>query len=335
MINGKDNNQLIMYTTQDGQTKIRVNIDPKHNTVWLTQAQMAELFQVDISGISRHISNIFEEGELPLESNLQNLQITDFKPTAHYSLDVIISVGYRVKSLRGTQFRVWATQVLHEYMQKGFAMNDEILKQAGGGNYFKELLERIRDIRSSEKVLYRQVLELFATSVDYNAKAETARKFFQVIQNKLFYATSRHTAAEIIAERADAEQPFMGLTAFKGIRPIKSEVVTAKNYLSEKELSALNLLVSSYFDMAEDMALQEKPMKMSDWVEQLDDLIKFRKRELLNNAGKVSHEQAETKALGEYEKYKDKPYEELTQVEKDFLSSIKETQKLIEKKVKK
>ena len=187
----QDKNSIIMYTTVDGKTSISVSIDPSYKTVWLTQAQMAELFQTDVSGISRHITNIFEEGELEKDSNLQNLQITPYKPTAHYSLDVIIAVGYRVNSLRGTQFRAWATKVLHEYIQKGFAMNDDLLKQAGGGDYFKELLDRIRDIRSSEKVFYRQVLELFATSVDYDAKAETADKFFKVMQNKLLWATKR------------------------------------------------------------------------------------------------------------------------------------------------
>ena len=339
MAEKKDDNQIVMYTTQDGQTKIRVNFDPAQNTAWLTQAQMVELFQTSKQNVSLHINNIFEEGELDENSTVKesltvqkegNREVQ--RKTNLYNLDVIISVGYRVKSLRGTQFRIWATKVLHEYIKKGFAMNDELLKEAGGGNYFKELLERIRDIRSSEKVLYRQVLELFATSMDYDAKAETAQKFFKTMQNKLHFATSNKTAAEIIAGRANAELPFMGLTVFKGNRPTKNEVVIAKNYLTEEELFVLNRLVSAYFDTAEVMAKQERPMYMKDWIAKLDELFKLMEKGILQNAGTVSHIEAEAKALGEYEKYKQKPFEELTQVEKDFLDSIRQAQKLIESK---
>ena len=327
-------NSFIMYSTEDGQTKIDVKYD--NETVWLTQAQMAELFDKSKSTINEHISNIFKEGELE-----QGLVVRNFRTTASdgknydtkfYNLDVIISVGYRVKSLRGTQFRIWANKVLKEYLLKGFAMNDDLLKQAGGGNYFKELLERIRDIRSSEKVLYRQVLDLFATSIDYDGKSETAQKFFRAMQNKFHYATHGNTAAEVIEARANAELPFMGLTNFKGTRPTKSEVVVAKNYLNEKELAVLNRLVSAYFDIAEIQAIEKRPMYMKDWMKELDDFISINHRTLLNDAGKVSQIEAQAKALQEYEKYKEKGFEELTQVEKDFLTSIKETEKLISKK---
>jgi len=332
-------NQLIMYTSADGKTKVRVSFDMKESTAWLTQKQIAELFQTTQENVSMHIKNIFKEGELQENSVYKDFLYTadDGKKynTKHYNLDMIISIGYRVKSLRATQFRIWATQILNEYIRKGFAMNDDLLKEAGGGSYFKELLERIRDIRSSEKVLYRQVLDLFATSMDYDAKSETAQRFFKVIQNKLFYATNEHTAAELVVSRANAELPFMGLSVFKGVRPTKSEVVIAKNYLTEEELKLLNRLVSAYFDIAESLAMRKIPMNMKDWVEQLDGLIKLNRSQLLNSAGTISHLEAEAKALSEYEKYKQKPYDELTQVEQDFLQSIKEVQKLIESKTKK
>jgi len=342
MAEEKDDNQIVMYTTQDGQTKIRVKFDTAQNTVWLTPLQMSELFQTTKRNVQMHIANVYSEGELEEGATMkESFTVRNEgkreveREVAHYNLDVIISVGYRIKSLRGTQFRIWATKVLHEYIQKGFAMNDELLKEAGGGNYFKELLERIRDIRSSEKVLYRQVLELFATSMDYDAKAETAQTFFKTMQNKLHFATSNKTAAEIIAGRANAELPFMGLTVFKGNRPTKSEVVIAKNYLTEEELFVLNRLVSAYFDTAEVMAKQERPMYMKDWIAKLDELFKLMEKGILKNAGTVSHIEAEAKALGEYERYKQKPFEELTQVEKDFLDSIRLTQKLIEGKTQK
>lgn len=330
-------NSVIMYTTEDGQTKIDVKHD--NETVWLTQAQMAELFQTTPQNITMHISNVYTEGELEENSTCKDfLQVQKegnrnvSREKKFYNLDVIISVGYRVKSLRGTQFRIWANKVLKEYLLKGFAMNDDLLKQAGGGNYFKELLERIRDIRSSEKVLYRQVLDLFATSIDYDGKSETAQKFFKAMQNKFHYATHGNTAAEVVEARANAELPFMGLTNFKGTRPTKSEIVVAKNYLSEKELAVLNRLVSAYFDIAEIQAIEERPMYMKDWMKELDDFISINHRELLNDAGKVSQIEAQAKALQEYEKYKEKGFEELTQVEKDFLTSIKKTEKLLTNK---
>lgn len=325
---------IIMYQTEDGKTKIDVKVE--NETVWLTQAQMAELFDKAKSTINEHISNIFKEGELDENSVIRNFRTTasDGKTydTNFYNLDVIISVGYRVHSLRGTQFRIWANKVLKEYLIKGFAMNDDLLKNAGGGNYFKELLERIRDIRSSEKVLYRQVLDLFATSIDYDGKSETAIKFFKAMQNKFHYATHGNTASEIVFARANAELPFMGLTNFKGTRPTKNEILVAKNYLNEKELAVLNRLVSAYFDIAEIQAIEERPMYMKDWIKELDDFISINHRELLNDAGKISHIEAQAKALEEYKKYNEKPFEELTQVEKDFLTTIKRTEHLLENK---
>jgi len=329
-----ENNSIIMYTTVDGKTKIAVNVDAGYDTVWLTQAQMVELFQSSKGNVSEHITHIFEEGELEENSVVREFRTTaadgkDYS-TKHYNLDVIISVGYRIKSLRGTQFRIWATKLLKEYIIKGFTMNDELLKQAGGGNYFKELLERIRDIRSSEKVVYRQVLDLFATSMDYDGRSETAQRFFKQMQNKFFYAVNGQTAAEIVSGRVNAESPFMGLTVFKGIRPTKSEVVIAKNYLTEKELKVLNRIVSAYFDLAELNAIEQKPMYMKDWMGELDGFIKYRGRELLKDGGRVTHNEAEKKALEEYEKYRQKPVEELTQVEKDFLTAVIDIQKQLE-----
>lgn len=322
---------IIMYQTEDGLTKIEVEFD--NDTAWLTQAQMAELFQRDISVISRHISNVFSEGEIDEKSNLHFLQIANSdKPIKLYSLDVIISVGYRVKSIRGTQFRIWANKILKEYMIKGFAMNDELLKQAGGGAYFKELLARIRDIRSSEKVFYRQVLDLFATSEDYNAKSPEAQSLFKVIQNKMHWAAHGHTASEVIFERADSSKPFMGLTTFKGARPTKSEVDIAKNYLTEEELGILNRLVSAYLDLAEIKAMRHERMTMKDWLVQIDDFLTMTRSDVLQSAGKISQIEAQAKAEAEYEKYKKKSIDELTAVERDFLTSLKQTQKKLEKK---
>ena len=325
---------LIMYQTEDGLTKIEVEFD--NENAWLTQAQMAELFQRDRTVVSKHIKNIFEEGELEEESNVQFLHVANSdKPVMYYSLDVIISVGYRVKSIRGTQFRIWANGILKEYLRKGFAMNDDLLKQAGGGMYFKELLERIRDIRSSEKVFYRQVLDLFATSEDYNASSPEAKKLFKVIQNKMHWAAHGHTASELIFERADSEKPFMGLTTFKGKQPTKSEVDIAKNYLTEQELGILNRLVSAYLDLAEIKALRGERMKMKDWLVQIDDFLTMTRGEVLNSAGTVSQIEAQAKAEAEYAKYKSKPIEALTAVEHDFLLSLKEAQKALESKTKK
>jgi len=334
LMENSESNQIFLYTSNDGKVKLRASFDTDKTTVWLNQKQMAELFNTTVQNVNIHIKNAFSDGELDKDSVIKDFLITadDGKKykTKFYNLDVIISVGYRVKSLRGTQFRIWATGILNEYIRKGFAMNDELLKEAGGGSYFKELLERIRDIRSSEKALYRQVLDLFATSMDYDAKHETAQYFFKVMQNKLYVATHGKTASETIMDRANAELPFMGLTVFKGSRPTKSEVNIAKNYLNEKELAILNRLVSAYFDIAEVRAIEEVPMNMKDWIEQLDDFLRSSKRQLIENAGTVSRIEAEAKASLEYDKYKKKPFEELTQVEKDFLSSIKEAQGKIE-----
>lgn len=325
------NNEIIIYQTEDGVTKISVTLDG--DTVWLTQAQMAELFQRDVSVISRHISNIFKEGELDEKSNLQILQIANSdKPVTLYSLDVIISVGYRVKSLRGTQFRIWANGVLKDYLIKGFALDDERLKGNAGGNYWKELLDRIRDIRSSEKVLYRQVLDLYATSVDYDPHSEQSVRFFKIVQNKLHYAAHGHTAAEVIYERADAEKPFMGLTSFSGDFPALKDIGIAKNYLKEDELKILNNLVSGYFDFAEIQAIRHNPMYMDDYIRQLDNILSSTGGKLLTGAGSVSHAQAMEKATAEYRKYQT---QNLSPVEEAYLQTIKGVQKKIEKRPKK
>lgn len=322
---------IVMYQTEDGLTKIEVEFE--NDTAWLSQSQMAELFQRDRTVISKHIKNIFEERELDEKSNVQILHVANSdKPVMYYSLDVIISVGYRVKSIRGTQFRIWANGILKEYLRKGFAMNDDLLKQAGGGGYFKELLERIRDIRSSEKVFYRQVLDLFATSEDYNANSPEAAKLFKVIQNKMHWATHGHTASELIFERADSNKPFMGLTTFKGKRPTKNDVDNAKNYLTEQELGVLNRLVSAYLDLAEIKALRGEKMKMRDWLVQIDAFLTMTRSEVLNSAGTVSQIEAQAKAEAEYIKYKNKSIDELTAVERDFLLSLKQTQKRLENK---
>ena len=278
---------LIMYQTEDGLTKIEVEFD--NENAWLTQAQMAELFQRDRTVITKHIKNIFEEGELDEESNVQFMHVANCdKPVMYYSLDVIISVGYRVKSIRGTQFRIWANGILKEYLRKGFAMNDDLLKQAGGGVYFKELLERIRDIRASEKVFYRQVLDIYATSIDYDPKADISIEFFKKVQNKIHYAIHGQTAAEVIYTRADSEKEFMGLMSFKGSRPHLSDAVVAKNYLNEKELRSLGQLVSGYLDFAERQAEREQTMTMKDWAEHLDRILTMSGEKLLEGNSKVS-----------------------------------------------
>jgi hypothetical protein len=297
-------------------------------TLWLTQAQIAELFGRDISVISRHISNIFSDGELDKKSNLQNMQIANSdKPVAFYNLDVILAVGYRVKSPRGTQFRQWATRILHEYLQKGFTMNDDLLKNMGGGLYWKELLERIRDIRASEKVLYRQILDLYATSLDYNATMPETIEFFKIVQNKLHYAVSGHTASEIVFNRASAELPFMGLTVFKGKRPIKSEVTIAKNYMTEKELFALRRMVNAFFDMAELKASTQEPMYMRDWLETLDKFSRDFGMGVLEDSGSVTHIAAVEKAHREYDTYRAQLADELSDVEKAYLDTLREMQK--------
>jgi hypothetical protein len=300
----------------------------ENENVWLTQAQMVELFQRDQSVISKHIKNAISEGEVDEKRNMQKLHIANSdKPVAFYNLDVIIAVGYRVKSLRGTQFRRWATAVLSEYLVKGFAMNDEALKNMGGGQYWKELLERIRDIRASEKVMYRQVLDLYATSLDYDATRPETFEFFKIVQNKLHYAASGHTAAEMIFDRANAELPFMGLTSFRGSRPLKSEVTVAKNYMTEKELFTLRRMVNAFFDMAELKAERHEPMYMKDWLETLAPFSQNFGVGVLEGAGSVSHIEAEEKAHREYDVYRAQLPDALTDVEKAYLESLREMQR--------
>lgn len=324
---------IIMYTTEDGLTKIEVTFD--EDTVWLSLDQMAELFQRDKSTISRHIKNIFTEGELRPEATVAkfatvqtegNRQVT--RDIDYYNLDVIISVGYRVKSLRGTQFRIWASSVLKEYMKKGFALDDDRLKRLGGGNYFDELLARIRDIRSSEKVFWRKVLEIYATSIDYDPSAEASVQFFKQVQNKMHWAAHRHTAAEIVYQRADAEKENMGLTSWEGKRIKRSDTEIAKNYLTQTELDALNKIVSAYLDIAEVRALAHEPMYMKDWLETIDDYLKMTRRDILTTKGRVTHKQAIDKAHAEYEKYRKKQDELLSPVERHFIESIKELEAL-------
>ncbi|MEG0830637.1 MAG: virulence RhuM family protein [Anaerovoracaceae bacterium] len=324
-----NNSEIVIYQTQDGKTKIDVTME--NETVWLSQAQMAELFQSTKQNISLHINNAFKEGELDKNAVVKEYLTTasdgkDYN-TKFYNLDVIISVGYRVKSLRGTQFRKWALEILKEYMIKGFTMNDDLLKQAGGGSYWKELLERIRDIRSSEKVFYRQVLDLYATSIDYDSKSEQSVLFFKIVQNKIHYAAHGNTSAEVVFNRANAELPFMGMTTFKGNKPTKSEINNAKNYLNEDELAKLNRLVSAFFDLAELRAMNHEPMYMKDWIEEVDDFAGRYGQGMLIDSGKVSHKQAIEKANEEYEKYKKKTVDELSPVETAFLETVKETQK--------
>ena len=315
--------QMLIYTTEDGLTKIETAFDG--DTVWLSKAQMAELFQRDRSVISKHIKNVFEEGELQKAGNVQNLHIANSdKPVEFYNLDVIISVGYRVKSRRGTQFRIWATSILKEYMRKGFALDDERLKNLGGVGYFKELLERIRDIRASDKVFYRQVLEIYATSIDYDPHAEISIRFFKKVQNKIHYAIHEQTAAEVIYTRADAEKECMGLTTFAGKQPTLKEAVMAKNYLNEKELRAMGQVVSGYLDFAERQAEREQVMTMQDWSDHLDRILTMSGEQLLEGNGSVSHKRAVDKATDEYRKYKSRT---LSDVEQDYLNSLHFLQK--------
>ena len=325
---------MIIYTTEDGLTKIETTFD--EDTVWLSIDQMAELFQRDKSTISRHIKNIYSEGELVREGTVAffaTVQMEGDRQVAreicYYNLDVIISVGYRVKSKRGTQFRIWATNILKEYMRKGFALDDERLKNLGGGGYFKELLERIRDIRASEKVFYRQILEIYATSIDYDPKAEISILFFKKVQNKIHYAIHGQTAAEVIYTRADAEKEFMGLTTFVGNQPTLKEAVVAKNYLNEKELRAMGQLVSGYLDFAERQAEREQAMTMKDWAEHLDRILTMTGEQLLQGNGSISHKQAVNKATDEYKKYKART---ISDVEEDYLNSIKMLEKKADKK---
>lgn len=328
-----EKSSILMYTTEDGITKVEVTFD--NDTVWLSLDQIAELFQKNKSTISRYIKNIFSEGELLAEATVAKFATvqkegyrTVERQIDFYNLDVIISVGYRVKSLRGTQFRIWATNILKEYMKKGFALDDDRLKNLGGGNYFDELLSRIRDIRSSEKVFWRKVLEIYATSIDYDPKAESSVLFFKQVQNKMHWAAHKHTAVEVIYQRADADKDNMGLTTWSGNHMKRSDVGVAKHYLDEKELDALNKIVSAYLDIAEVHALNQEPMYMKDWLETIDDYLRMTRRDLLTTKGKVTHQQALEKAHLEYEKYKRNQEYILSPVECHFLESIGELDKL-------
>ncbi|CAM1361303.1 putative DNA-binding protein [Tenacibaculum soleae] len=334
------NSELIIYQTEDGQTKIQTRLE--NETVWLTQAQMATLFGKGRTTITEHIGNIFKEGELVKEMASRKIRHTtqhgaikgktQKTESTFYNLDVIISVGYRVKSHQGTQFRIWATQRLKEYIVKGFTMNDDMLKEAGGGNYFEELLARIRDIRSSEKVFWRKVLEIYATSVDYNPKVESSLLFFKTIQNKMHWAAHGQTAAEVVYSRIDAAKPYLGLTSFKGEQPTKKEVAVAKNYLNEKELDVLNRMVTAYLEVAELQALNRKPMYMKDWLQRIDAFLQMTGNEILTHAGKVSHKQALKKANETYLEYKEQTKNDLSKAEKDFIKHLDQTQKQLKKK---
>lgn len=331
-----EQSNIILYQTSDGVTKVEVVL--RDDTVWLNLDQMADLFQRNKSTISRHIKNVFDTGELTADStvaffatvqNEGNRKVS--REIAFYNLDMIISVGYRVNSHRGVQFRIWATQVLKEYLVKGFAMNDDLLKRAGGGNYFDELLARIRDIRSSEKVFYRKVLEIYALSIDYDPRTEATRRFFQTVQNKMHFSVHGQTAAEVIFNRADAEKDFMGLTTWTGRLPKRSDAEVAKNYLSEDEVDTLNRIVSMYLDFAELQAKEHKPMYMKDWIQKLDDFLKLSGKALLNHAGKISAEMAKQKADTEYDKFKERTKYQLSPVEIHFLDYFEQEQKKIKK----
>nr|WP_308532676.1 virulence RhuM family protein [uncultured Prevotella sp.] len=317
-----ENNKILIYTGQDGLIKIDVKLE--EDTLWLTQAQMCELYQTSKSNVSEHIKHIFEEGELQEGAVVRKFRTTaaDGKSylTTFYNLDMIIALGYRVRSIIATRFRQWATIRLKEYITKGFTLDDDRLKKLGGDGYWKELLERIRDIRSTEKVMYRQVLEIYATSIDYDPRAMVSQKFFQKVQNKIHYAIHGHTAAELIVERADAEKDFMGLLTFKGNQPTLIEARTAKNYLNEKELRAMGQLVSGYLDFAERQAEREQPMTMNDWANYLDRILTMSGEQLLQDAGKVSHEDAMEHATTEYRKYKQRT---ISDAERDYLNTIK------------
>ena len=327
-----DKGQFLLYQTPDGDSQIEVKL--QNDTVWLSLDQMAELFQRNKSTISRHIKNVLEDGELQEEATIANFATVQNEGTrkverviAYYNLDMIISVGYRVHSYRGVQFRIWATKVLKEYIVKGFAMNDDLLKRAGGGNYFDELLARIRDIRSSEKVFYRKVLEIYALSIDYDPRVEMTQKFFKTVQNKMHYSVHGHTAAEIIYERADAEKDFMGLTTWSGAMPSKPEAEIAKNYLTHEEVKSLNRIVSLYLDFAEMQAEEHRPMYMKDWINILDDFLRISRKDILTHAGKISAKLAKEKADQEYDKFKERTKNNLSPVEIHFLENFEREQK--------
>ena len=324
-----DKGQFLLYQTPDGDSQIEVKL--QNDTVWLSLDQMAELFQRNKSTISRHVKNVLEDGELEEKSVVAFFATTaaDSKTysVAYYNLDMIISVGYRVHSYRGVQFRIWATKVLKEYIVKGFAMNDDLLKRAGGGNYFDELLARIRDIRSSEKVFYRKVLEIYALSIDYDPRVEMTQKFFKTVQNKMHYSVHGHTAAEIIYERADAQKNFMGLTTWAGAMPTKPEAEIAKNYLTHEEVKSLNRIVSLYLDFAEMQAEEHRPMYMKDWISILDDFLRISRKDILTHAGKITAKLAKEKADNEYDKFKERTQNNLSAVEIHFLENFEREQK--------
>lgn len=329
-----DKGQFLLYQTPDGDSQIEVKL--QNDTVWLSLDQMAELFQRNKSTISRHIKNVLEDGELQEEATIANFATVQNEGTrkverviAYYNLDMIISVGYRVHSYRGVQFRIWATKVLKEYIVKGFAMNDDLLKRAGGGNYFDELLARIRDIRSSEKVFYRKVLEIYALSIDYDPRVEMTQKFFKTVQNKMHYSVHGHTAAEIIYERADSEKDFMGLTTWSGAMPSKPEAEIAKNYLTHEEIKSLNRIVSLYLDFAEMQAEEHRPMYMKDWINILDDFLRISRKDILTHAGKISAKLAKKKADQEYDKFKERTKNNLSPVEIHFLENFEREQKIL------
>lgn len=327
-----DKGQFLLYQTPDGESKIEVKL--QDDTVWLSLDQMAELFQRNKSTISRHIKNVLEEGELLADSTIANFATVQNEGKRHverqityYNLDMIISVGYRVHSYRGVQFRIWATKVLKDYIVKGFALNDDLLKRAGGGNYFDELLARIRDIRSSEKVFYRKVLEIYALSIDYDPRVEMTQKFFKTVQNKMHYSVHGHTAAEIIYERADAQKDFMGLTTWSGAMPTKPEAEIAKNYLTQAEIKSLNRIVSLYLDFAEMQAEEHRPMYMKDWINILDDFLRISRKDILTHAGKISAKLAKEKADTEYDKFKERTKDDLSPVEIHFLENFERERK--------
>ena len=327
----ENESELLLFTTEEGEIKIETRFQDE--TVWLRQDQMAELFAKDRSVITKHIGNIFKEGELDQKSNVQILHISGSdRPVKFYNLDVIISVGYRVKSQRGTQFRIWATKRLKEYLRKGFVMNDDMLKDAGGGNYFDELLARIRDIRSSEKVFWRKVLDIYSTSIDYDPQSELSKDFFAQIQNKMHWASHGHTAAEVIFDRVDADKENLGLSSWQGEKIRKSDVGVAKNYLEEDELEILNRIVTAYLEMAELQAFNRQAMYMKDWLERLDMFLNMTGRELLDHAGKVSREEALEKANHEYEKFNQKRLSMPTEVEKHFIEAERQIRELSQKK---
>ncbi len=328
---GKESGEaVVLYQTEDGKTRLEVQFEGE--TAWLTQGQMADLFQTTKQNVSLHIQNLFDEGELPEEAVVKEslTTATDGKKyaTRLYNLDVIISVGYRVKSHRGTQFRIWATQRLREFIVKGFALDDERLKEAGGGSYFDELLARIRDIRSSEKVFWRKVLDIYATSVDYDPNQEVSQVFFATVQNKMHWAAHGHTAAEVITRRADATLPYMGLTSWTGTRPRKTDAVVAKNYLKAEELEGLNRIVTAYLEFAELQAHNRRPMHMKDWVAKLDDFLRLSERDILTHAGTISHEAAIAKAESEYERFRLKALNQPSEVEKHFEAAIQKIKRL-------